>query len=142
MSHNHAHGAEGSNPRLMLSIALTLAFVIAEAVAGYLAHSLPSCPTRGTTSAMPWPSPLVVGLRAASSRRHHADLWLSPGRYPGGPRKRTDTRRHRGVIIWEAVERFREPQPIHSGPMIWVALVAVVLNGVISLWLRERLRAT
>ena len=34
MSHSHAHGAEASNPRLVLSIALTLAFVVGEAVAG------------------------------------------------------------------------------------------------------------
>ena len=40
MSHNHPHGAEASNPRLGLSIALTLAFVVGEAIAGYLAHSL------------------------------------------------------------------------------------------------------
>jgi cobalt-zinc-cadmium efflux system protein len=40
------------------------------------------------------------------------------------------------VIVWEAVERFRDPQPVHNGPMIWVALIAVVLNGVISVWLR------
>ena len=38
MSYSHAHGAEASNPRLGLAIALTLAFVVGEATAGYLAH--------------------------------------------------------------------------------------------------------
>ncbi|MHC5539282.1 cation diffusion facilitator family transporter, partial [Singulisphaera rosea] len=40
------------------------------------------------------------------------------------------------VIIWESAQRLFDPQPVQSGPMIGVALVAVVLNGVISLWLR------
>src|SRR3954454_20475656 len=40
MSHSHAHSAEAGSPRLGLSIALTLAFVLGEAVAGYLAGSL------------------------------------------------------------------------------------------------------
>ncbi|MHC5543182.1 cation transporter, partial [Singulisphaera rosea] len=38
--HDHAHGVDGNNPRLGLSIVLTVAFVIGEAVAGYLSHSL------------------------------------------------------------------------------------------------------
>src|SRR5262249_16127396 len=41
------------------------------------------------------------------------------------------------VIIWEAIHRFFEPQPVESGPMIVVALIAVVLNGLISIWLRS-----
>ena len=41
------------------------------------------------------------------------------------------------IIIWEAVDRFRDPQPVKSGPMIWVALAAMLLNGVISFWLHS-----
>ena len=40
MAHNHSHEVTASNPRLGLSIGLTLAFVLGEAVAGYLSHSL------------------------------------------------------------------------------------------------------
>ena len=40
MSHGHSHGADAGNPRLGLSIALTLAFVAGEAVARSLARSL------------------------------------------------------------------------------------------------------
>jgi cobalt-zinc-cadmium efflux system protein len=40
MSHDHSHGSDAGNPRLELSIILTLGFVAGEAVAGYFAHSL------------------------------------------------------------------------------------------------------
>lgn len=39
-----------------------------------------------------------------------------------------------GVIAWEAVQRFSEPQPVASGTVIIVAAVAVLINGV-SAWL-------
>jgi cobalt-zinc-cadmium efflux system protein len=39
------------------------------------------------------------------------------------------------AIFWEAVQRLRAPEPVQSGAMIGAAAVAVVLNGVISLWL-------
>ena len=41
------------------------------------------------------------------------------------------------VIFWEAVQRLRVPEPVQSGPMIGVALVAVLLNGALSIWLRR-----
>ena len=44
------------------------------------------------------------------------------------------------VIFWEAVQRLLAPEPVQSGVMIGVALAAVVLNGVISLWLRRGAR--
>ena len=33
-------------------------------------------------------------------------------------------------------QRLRVPEPVHSGPMIGVALVAVLMNTGIALWLR------
>lgn len=138
MSHNHPHGAEASNPRLGLSIALTLAFVVGDAIAGYLAHSLALMSDAGHNFSdalaliLSW-----YGLRAAKQP-------ASSKRTFGSHRVGILTALANAlmlvaigaVIIWEAVERFRDPQPVHSGPMIWVALVAVVLNGMISLWLR------
>jgi cobalt-zinc-cadmium efflux system protein len=40
------------------------------------------------------------------------------------------------LIFWEAIERLRAPRPVAAAPMIVVALIAVALNTVISLWLR------
>jgi cobalt-zinc-cadmium efflux system protein len=42
-----------------------------------------------------------------------------------------------GFIFWEAISRFQTPEVVQSGPMIVVALVAIVLNGVISFWLHR-----
>jgi len=40
-----------------------------------------------------------------------------------------------GVIFWEAFLRLRAPEPVESGPMIWVAVLAIILNSVIGWWL-------
>src|SRR5262249_39373546 len=44
------------------------------------------------------------------------------------------------VIFWEAAQRLRSPEEVNGGLMIGVALAAVLLNGVISLWLRHEAR--
>jgi cobalt-zinc-cadmium efflux system protein len=38
-------------------------------------------------------------------------------------------------IFVEAAQRFRTPEPVHSGVMVGVAIVAVLLNALISVWL-------
>jgi cobalt-zinc-cadmium efflux system protein len=40
------------------------------------------------------------------------------------------------LIFWQAIDRLRHPEPVHSTPMIIVALIAILMNTVISLWLR------
>jgi cobalt-zinc-cadmium efflux system protein len=40
-------------------------------------------------------------------------------------------------IFWEAVSRLRHPEPVQSTFMIVVALIAILLNSLISLWLRN-----
>jgi cobalt-zinc-cadmium efflux system protein len=140
MSHSHPHGAEASSsPRLGLSIALTLAFVVGEAVAGYLAHSLALMSDAGHNFSdalaliLSWYG-LRAAKRPATSRRtfgsHRVSILTALA-------NALTLVAIGAVIMWEAVERLRDPQPVRSGPMIWVALVAVVLNGMISLWLRS-----
>lgn len=137
-SHSHAHGVDAKNPRLGLAIALTLAFVIGEAIAGYLAGSLALMSDAGHNFSdalaliLSWYG-LRAAKRPATSRRtfgsHRVGILAALA-------NALTLVAIGAVIIWEAVERFRDPQPVKSGPMIWVALVAVVLNGVISFWLR------
>jgi hypothetical protein len=40
------------------------------------------------------------------------------------------------LIFWEAAGRLGNPRTVHSTPMIVVALIAIAMNTVISLWLR------
>jgi cobalt-zinc-cadmium efflux system protein len=138
MSHSHDHAAGASGPRLVLSIALTVAFVIAEAVAGYFSHSLALMSDAGHNLSdalaliLSW-----YGLRAA---RRPSTSERTYGSHRVGILAALANALTLvaigAVLMWEAVGRFRDPQPVHGGPMIGVALVAVVLNGMISLWLR------
>ncbi|MBA2702549.1 MAG: cation transporter [Blastocatellia bacterium] len=41
------------------------------------------------------------------------------------------------LIFWEAFSRLRHPEPVQSTPMIVVALIAILMNTVISFWLRS-----
>jgi cobalt-zinc-cadmium efflux system protein len=137
--HNHCHEVTASNPRLGLSIGLTLAFVLGEAVAGYLSHSLALMSDAGhnfsdaLALALSW-----YGFQAA---KQPATAKRTFGSHRVGILAALANALTLvaigAIIIWEAIERFRDPKPVQSGPMIWVALVAVVLNGVISLWLRS-----
>lgn len=138
MSHSHAQGTDASGSRLGLSIALTLAFVVGEAVAGYFAHSLALMSDAGHNFSdalaliLSWYG-LQAAKRPATSQRtfgsHRVGILAALA-------NALTLVAVGAVIIWEAVERLRDPQPVQSGPMIGVALVAVVLNGAISLWLR------
>lgn len=40
-----------------------------------------------------------------------------------------------GAIFWKALQRLNAPEPVQSGPMIWVALLAIILNSGIAWWL-------
>ena len=138
MPHDHSHGSDTGNPRLALSIVLTLAFVAGEALAGYLARSLALMSDAGHnfTDALA----LMLSWYAIRAAKRPACSKRTFGSHRIGiltALANALTLVIIGVIIiWEAVQRLFDPEPIQSGPMIWVALVAVVLNGAISVWLR------
>ena len=136
--HTHSHGGASTPRRLGLSIVLTLAFVAGEALAGYWANSLALLADAGHN--------LADALALVFS---WFALWLA--RRPADPRRTYGY--HRAcilaalvnavslvvialVIFWEAAQRLRRPEPAQGALMIGVALAGVVLNTVISLWLR------
>src|SRR5262245_16699913 len=138
MLHGHSHDADASSSRIGLSIALTLAFVVGEGVAGYLAKSLAlmSDAAHNFTDALA----LILSWYAIRAAKRPATSERTFGSHRVGMLAALINALTLvaigAVIAWEAVRRILEPQPLQSGPMIWVALVAVVLNGMISLWLR------
>ncbi len=139
MSHDHSSQGNVSNARLVISIALTLAFVAGEAIAGYLAHSLAlmSDAVHNLTDALA----LFLSWYAIRAAKRPA----SPQRTFGSHRVGILTSLANAltlvaigaVILWEAAQRLTDPTPVQSAPMIWVALIGVVLNGLISLWLQS-----
>ena len=136
-AHNHANGVAGK--RLAASIVITLAFVIAEAIAGLFAHSLALLSDAGHNFA-----------DALALFFSWYGIWIA--RKPS-----TQTRTfgyHRvGIfaalvnavslvviailIFWEATNRLGHPAPVHGEPMIAIALVAIIINSLISYWLRR-----
>lgn len=139
MGHGHDHGATLTGRRLVLSIIITLTFVVGEALAGYFSHSLALLSDAGHNFA-----------DALALVFSWYGLWIA--RKPSTA-ERTFGYHRVGIlaalvnavslvviaqlIFWEAASRLRQPEEVHSTPMIVVALVAILMNTVISLWLRS-----
>lgn len=139
MAHDHDHPNQPLTRRLVISTALTLAFVLAEAAAGLFANSLALLADAGHN--------LADALALAVS---WYAVWMA--RRPATARKTYGYHRV-GIlaalvnavslvlialaIAWEAIQRLRNPEPVAGGWMIAVAFAAAVLNGAISLWLRK-----
>ena len=142
MGHAHAHGVGTTGRRLILSIAVTAAFVVGEAIAGYFAHSLALLSDAGHN--------FSDALALVFS---WYGIWMAQ---KPSTAKRTFGHHRVGIltalvnsvslvviallIFWEAISRLRHPEPVRSTPMIIVALVAVLMNTLISLWLRSAAR--
>jgi len=138
MAHGHHHDRSATGRRLILSIIITVAFVFAETIAGYFAHSLALLSDAGHN--------LSDALALVFSSY---GLWVAQ---KPSTAKRTFGHHRVGIlaalvnsvslviiallIFWEAASRLSNPEPVQSTPMILVALIAVVVNSLISLWLR------
>ncbi|WP_422924704.1 cation diffusion facilitator family transporter [Singulisphaera sp. PoT] len=142
MAHDHAVHAPVTGRKLGLSIALTLGFVAAEAVAGYFAHSLALMSDAGHNFADALA--LILSWYAIRVARRPADEARTYGYLRVGILAALVNAVSLVVlalvIVWEAIGLLRAPEPVEAGPMIVVALVAMILNGIISLWLRAEAR--
>jgi|SRR5215813_4463607 len=139
MGHNHDHSVSTGGQRLILSIVVTVCFVLGEAIAGYFAHSLALLSDAGHN--------FSDALALVFS---WYGIWMAER---PSTAKRTFGHHRVGIlaalvnsvtlvliallIFWEGIARIRQPQPVHSTPMIIVALIAVAVNTVITLWLRR-----
>lgn len=134
----HAHHLPKTGGRMTLAVALTIAFVIGEALAGYFANSLALLSDAGHNFADALA--LLFAWYAFSVARRPADARRTFGYHRVGILAALTNAASllviALVIFWEAAQRLRHPEPVQSWPMIAVALVAIALNGVISFWLR------
>jgi cobalt-zinc-cadmium efflux system protein len=142
MGQGHDHGTSMTGRRLLFSVTITVAFVIGEAAAGYFSNSLALLSDAGHNFA----DALALVLSFYG-------LWIA--QRPSSA-KRTFGYHRVGILValvnavslvvialiifWEAVSRLRHPEPVQSTPMIAVALIAILLNTIISLWLRSAAR--
>jgi cobalt-zinc-cadmium efflux system protein len=133
LAHHHHDYGRGAGWILRLSVIATLAFTGFEAYAGFWSHSLALISDAGHN----FTDALALLLAAVG-------LYLQ-----GKPadKSRTFGYQRTGVIaaflnacglivislviLWEAAGRIIQPEPVNGTVMIWVAALAVVLNGAI-----------
>jgi cobalt-zinc-cadmium efflux system protein len=121
------------------AVAVTVAFVIAEAVAGWVGGSLALLSDAGhnlsdaAALGLSW-----YGLRVAARPSHHR---MTFGYHRVGIFaafvNAVSLVVIAVVIAWEAIVRLREPEPASSGIMIGVAIAGVIVNTVIGLRLHR-----
>ncbi|MEP6494851.1 MAG: cation diffusion facilitator family transporter [bacterium] len=137
--HGHSHGA--STRALAWSLGLTFIILVAEGVGGWMSNSLALLADAGhvLTDA----GALGLSLFVA---------WLA--RQPGSPAKTFGYLRWEILaalingatlllisawIVYEAAVRFRHPEPVAGGLMLWVAVLGFAVNG-IAVWLLHGVR--
>jgi cobalt-zinc-cadmium efflux system protein len=133
--HHHSHAPANFDKAFAVGVVLNSAIVLAEFVFGYLATSLALIADAVHNVSD------VAGLLLAWGA-----AWLSR-RSPSAERTYGYRRASilaalgnaalllvaTGGIAVEAVRRFAEPTPLDAGTVIWVAALAIVLNGAVAL---------
>jgi cobalt-zinc-cadmium efflux system protein len=138
--HHHAAAATHVTGRTMgAAVAVTLAFVVAEALAGWLGHSLALLSDAGHNLAdaaalgFSW-----YALSIANKPSHHG---MTFGYHRVGVLaaliNAVSLVLIALVIGWEAIARIRAPEPVSGAMMIAVAAVAIVVNATISIRLHR-----
>jgi cobalt-zinc-cadmium efflux system protein len=135
----HVHGNPGSRTRSVLTFSLgaTLVYIAVLVVAGIRAHSLALLSEAGHNLSdfiallLSWVA-VVVANRPANSTKtygyHRAGVLAA---FVNAASLVAIAL----FIFYEAVQRFRSPQPVRAGMMMAVAAVGVVMNGAITLLL-------
>jgi cobalt-zinc-cadmium efflux system protein len=127
----HSHGAPDFGRAFAIGIALNLAFVAGEAVAGVLAHSLALLADAGHNLsdvlglALSWGA-AVLSRRGPSGRFTYG---LKSSSILAALANAVILLVVTGGIAWEGVLRVIEPVAVNSRVMIWVAAAGIVVNG-------------
>lgn len=137
--HHHAHAIEKLSTIYIVAVALNLAFVIVEVVAGILGNSIGLLSDAGHNLSDVFSLILaMIALKLASS---HATK-----RFTYGHRKASVLISLLnaiillvavGAIIVESVEKFFTPAEVNGTLIIWTATVGIVINGVTA-WVLSR----
>ncbi len=137
--HHHAHTIERLSTIYIVAVALNLAFVIVEAVAGFVGNSLGLLSDAGHNLSDVFSLLLaMIALKLASS---HATK-----RFTYGHRKASVLISLLnaiillvavGAIIVESIEKFFTPMEVNGTLIIWTAAVGIVINGVTA-WVLSR----
>lgn len=137
--HHHTHAIEKLSTIYIVAVALNLAFVIVEAVAGFVGNSLGLLSDAGHNLSDVFSLVLaMIALKLASS---HATK-----RFTYGHRKASVLISLLnaiillvavGAIIVESVDKFFNPTEVNGSLIIWTATVGIVING-LTAWALSR----
>jgi cobalt-zinc-cadmium efflux system protein len=141
-AHSHSHGhvpARVSSRTMGAAVAITVAFVVVEALSGWWGHSLALLSDAGhnLTDA----AALGFSWYALSVARKPSHEGMTFGYHRVGVFAALVNALSliliALVIAWEAVSRIRHPEPSNGALMIAVAGAAVVVNGIVGWWLHH-----
>lgn len=125
--------------RLRAALVLTVGFLVVEAVGGYLTHSLALLSDAGHMLADSGALAIALAARVV-------------GRRPRSQLRTFGYRRAEVIaalvnalvlfagalaIVFEAIERWRTPRPVHGGPMLVIAVIGLGVN-LCSAWILSR----
>ena len=137
--HHHNHAIERLSTIYIVAVGLNLLFVVVEAVAGFVGHSLGLLSDAGHNLSDVFSLILaMIALKLASS---HATK-----RFTYGHRKASVLISLLnaiillvavGAIMVESVEKFFHPSEVNGTLIIWTAAVGIVINGVTA-WVLSR----
>jgi cobalt-zinc-cadmium efflux system protein len=135
-AHGHSHGGGEDARRLGLALALTLAFMAGEVVAGILAHSLAllSDAAHMLTDAGALALSLVVLRLAARPVSGNRTFGLRRSEILSAQANGAALLVLAGFIVYGAIRRLISPPPAHGGWILVVALIGIGVNF-LATWL-------
>lgn len=131
----HSHGPRNYHTAFAIGVALNLAFVVMEAVFGFLGHSLALLSDAGHNLSdvfgllLAWAASALAGSRPTERHTYgfrsstilaalfNAILLLVAV----------------GAIAWEAIHRFQSPAPVAGKTVIWVSAIGIAINTATAL---------
>lgn len=133
--HGHSHAPKDFGRAFAIGTALNLGFVLVEAGAGLITHSLALLADAGHNLSdvlgllLAWGA-AVLAKRAPSARRTYG---LRKGTILASLGNAALLLLAVGAIAWEAIRRFATPEPIQTGPVMIVAAIGIVINTATAL---------
>ena len=143
-AHGHAHGHSHAPPNvsdraMAAAVAATLAFVLVEAISGWLAHSLALLSDAGHNLADAAALGFSWYALAVANKPSHEGMTFGYHRVGifAALANAVSLMVIAVFIGWEALTRIREPQTANGYVMVAVAAAAIVVNLAIGLWLHK-----
>ncbi len=144
---HHHHGPGGhhhharSTRALALALGLTLVILVAEGIGGYVSNSLALLADAGhvLTDAGALGLSLFVAWLSRQQASAHKTFGYLRWEILAALINGATLLGISAWIVYEALQRFRHPEPVVGGIMLWVAVLGFVLNAV-AVWLLHDVR--